>query len=128
MQAGGGDLELFGHVGVAEAVEAPALYQPLGDVKDAGRRIDSGSCGRSRHEEILPEVSRRRFNKAVSSVIDNQSTSKLSCGTSAGTISSRGGFNMQQTTSHRTFGTPDEKREFPNGRAEILSIDDTQIG
>jgi hypothetical protein len=35
---------------------------------------------------------------------------------------------MAQTTSHRTFGTPDETREFNNGKAEILNIDDTPIG
>ena len=33
-----------------------------------------------------------------------------------------------QTTTHRTFGKPDETREFPHGQAEILSIDDAQIG
>jgi hypothetical protein len=35
---------------------------------------------------------------------------------------------MSQTTSHVTFGKPDETREFPNGRAEILSIDGSAIG
>jgi hypothetical protein len=33
-----------------------------------------------------------------------------------------------QTTEHRTFGTPDETREFPNGRAEILWVGDSEIG
>lgn len=28
-----------------------------------------------------------------------------------------------QETQHRSFQEPDETREFPNGRAEILSID-----
>jgi hypothetical protein len=31
-------------------------------------------------------------------------------------------------TSHRTFARPDETREFPNGTAEILSIDGRQVG
>jgi len=35
---------------------------------------------------------------------------------------------MQQQTSHRTFAKPDETREFPHGRAEILTIDETPIG
>ena len=34
---------------------------------------------------------------------------------------------MQQTQ-HRTFRGPDETREFPNGRAEILTIDGAQVG
>jgi len=33
-----------------------------------------------------------------------------------------------QETDHRSFHTPDETREFPNGRAEILSIDSAAIG
>jgi len=33
-----------------------------------------------------------------------------------------------QTTSHRTFGKPDETRKFNNGQAEILNIDNTPIG
>ena len=31
-------------------------------------------------------------------------------------------------TSHRTFAQPDETRTFPNGRAEILAIEDQQVG
>jgi hypothetical protein len=34
---------------------------------------------------------------------------------------------MQQTE-RRTFGDPDEVREFPNGRAEILKIGGSEIG
>jgi len=34
---------------------------------------------------------------------------------------------MQQTE-HRDFGEPDELREFPNGRAEILKVGDSEIG
>lgn len=33
-----------------------------------------------------------------------------------------------QSTQHRTFRTPDEVREFPNGRAEILNVGDGQVG
>ncbi|HLF70873.1 MAG TPA: cupin domain-containing protein [Dehalococcoidia bacterium] len=33
-----------------------------------------------------------------------------------------------QSTQHKSFGTPDETREFPNGRAEILSVDDVEVG
>ena len=33
-----------------------------------------------------------------------------------------------QSTEHKTFGSPDETREFPNGRAEILQIGDSEIG
>ena len=33
-----------------------------------------------------------------------------------------------QTTSHHTFSKPDETREFNNGKAEILNIDNTPIG
>lgn len=33
-----------------------------------------------------------------------------------------------QSTEHRTFGAPDETREFPNGRAEILRVGDSEIG
>jgi hypothetical protein len=31
-------------------------------------------------------------------------------------------------TSHKSFAQPDETREFPNGRAEILSVDSAQVG
>jgi hypothetical protein len=31
-------------------------------------------------------------------------------------------------TEHKTFGTPDETREFPNGRAEILNVGGGQVG
>ena len=33
-----------------------------------------------------------------------------------------------QRTEHRAFQTPDEVREFPNGRAEILQVGDAEIG
>jgi hypothetical protein len=33
-----------------------------------------------------------------------------------------------QETQHKTFGTPDEVREFPNGRAEILNVGDGVVG
>ena len=31
-------------------------------------------------------------------------------------------------TQHKAFQTPDEVREFPNGRAEILNVDGDQVG
>jgi hypothetical protein len=31
-------------------------------------------------------------------------------------------------TEHKTFGTPDETREFPHGRAEILDVGGGQVG
>jgi hypothetical protein len=34
---------------------------------------------------------------------------------------------MQQTE-HKKFGTPDETREFPNGRVELLNVGDGQVG
>lgn len=33
-----------------------------------------------------------------------------------------------QATEHKTFGEPDELREFPNGRAEILKIGEAEVG
>jgi hypothetical protein len=33
-----------------------------------------------------------------------------------------------QTTEHRSFQTPDETRQFPHGRAELVKIDDVQVG
>jgi hypothetical protein len=33
-----------------------------------------------------------------------------------------------QTTTHVSFGKPDEVRKFNNGQAEILTIDETPIG
>jgi hypothetical protein len=35
---------------------------------------------------------------------------------------------MSQTTEHRSFVTPDETREFPHGKAEILQVGDAEIG
>ena len=34
---------------------------------------------------------------------------------------------MQQTE-HKSFGAPEETREFPNGRAEILQIGGGEVG
>lgn len=31
-------------------------------------------------------------------------------------------------TAHKSFARPDETRDFPNGRAEILAIDNAQVG
>src|ERR1700716_3495577 len=33
-----------------------------------------------------------------------------------------------QETEHRSFGTPDDTSEFPNGRAEILKIGGGEVG
>ena len=33
-----------------------------------------------------------------------------------------------QETEHKSFTTPDETRNFPNGCAEILGVGDSQIG
>ena len=35
---------------------------------------------------------------------------------------------LKQETEHRAFGEPDEIREFPKGRAEILMVGDAEIG
>ena len=35
---------------------------------------------------------------------------------------------MRHETEHKTFGEPEATREFPNGRAEILSIGDSEVG
>jgi hypothetical protein len=34
----------------------------------------------------------------------------------------------RHATEHRSFGTPDETREFPNGHAEILKIGGGEVG
>lgn len=34
----------------------------------------------------------------------------------------------EHTTEHRTFREPDETREFPNGRAEILHVTGDEVG
>ena len=34
----------------------------------------------------------------------------------------------EQRTEHKTFAKPDEVREFPNGRAEILDVGDAEVG
>ena len=33
-----------------------------------------------------------------------------------------------QSTEHVSFGSPDEVREFPHGRAEIVKVGDAEIG
>ncbi len=35
---------------------------------------------------------------------------------------------MRHETEHRSFLSPDERREFPNGRAEILSVGGSEVG
>jgi hypothetical protein len=35
---------------------------------------------------------------------------------------------MRHETEHKSFGDPDENREFPNGHAEILSIGGDEVG
>jgi hypothetical protein len=34
----------------------------------------------------------------------------------------------EQRTEHKTFSMPDEVREFPNGRAEILAVSGAEVG
>jgi hypothetical protein len=36
--------------------------------------------------------------------------------------------SREQKTEHKTFNTPDEVREFPKGRAEILTVGGTEVG
>lgn len=36
--------------------------------------------------------------------------------------------SVQQMTEHKSFENPDELREFPNGKAEILRVGGTEIG
>jgi hypothetical protein len=33
-----------------------------------------------------------------------------------------------QETAHKTFEAPDETREFPHGRAEIVTVGDSEVG
>lgn len=35
---------------------------------------------------------------------------------------------MAQQTEHRSFGSPDEVRGFPNGKAEIVKIGEPEVG
>jgi len=35
---------------------------------------------------------------------------------------------VAQQTEHRSFGEPDEVRSFPNGRAEIMKIGESEVG
>lgn len=35
---------------------------------------------------------------------------------------------MRHEAEHKSFGDPDETREFPNGQAEILSIGGAEVG
>jgi hypothetical protein len=35
---------------------------------------------------------------------------------------------VMQVTEHKSFGTPDEVRDFPNGKAEILRVGGADIG
>ena len=35
---------------------------------------------------------------------------------------------FEQTAEHKTFAKPNEVREFPNGRAEILDVDGVEVG
>jgi quercetin dioxygenase-like cupin family protein len=36
--------------------------------------------------------------------------------------------SVEQSAEHKTFAKPDEVREFPNGRAEILEVSGAQVG
>jgi hypothetical protein len=36
--------------------------------------------------------------------------------------------SVEQRTEHKTFAKPDEVREFPNGRAEILGVGGAEVG
>jgi hypothetical protein len=37
-------------------------------------------------------------------------------------------MTTREQTEHKTFATPDEVREFPNGRAEILDVGGGEVG
>jgi len=36
--------------------------------------------------------------------------------------------SLEQRTEHKTFSKPDEVREFPNGKAEIIEVGGAQVG
>jgi hypothetical protein len=36
--------------------------------------------------------------------------------------------SLEQRTEHKTFAKPDEVREFPNGKAEILAVGGAEVG
>src|SRR5919108_5647631 len=105
VQAGFGDAQLGGDVGVAEAVEPATLDEPLRAVEDSrgGVRVVSLSLGWHVGLTAYLLVDQTGFGLAGPR---------------------RGGTPMadRHETEHKSFGTPDETREFPNGRAEILDI------
>lgn len=35
---------------------------------------------------------------------------------------------MRHETEHKSFGSPEERREFPHGRAEVLSVGGAEVG
>jgi hypothetical protein len=35
---------------------------------------------------------------------------------------------MEQSTEHRSFGEPDEVREFPHGKVEVLKVGGAEVG
>jgi len=35
---------------------------------------------------------------------------------------------MKHETEHKSFGRPDERRDFPNGKAEIVSVGGAEVG
>jgi hypothetical protein len=43
-------------------------------------------------------------------------------------IHNTGGHTIRHETEHKSFRDPDETREFPNGRAETLSIGGAEVG
>jgi hypothetical protein len=75
---------------------------------------------------VLASVSSCVMGLVVGSSVKDALTSYLLVGKKGTFDCSRGG--SMQSTEHKTFGRPDETREFPNGRAEILTVGDAEIG
>jgi hypothetical protein len=116
VQRGGGDLDLVRDVRVAEAVEAACLDQLLGYIEDPACRIAAAVSRGFCHGLILTQKALER--------LDSLSTSRL---TSARWQRYKHKGTMQETQ-HKSFSAPDETRDFPNGKAEILNVGDAEIG
>ena len=114
VKARGRERELARDVRVAEAVEAAHLDEALGTVEDARRRVPVSRRSSARHRIILPYALR-----VLTSYLLVSKNRTVNAGT--------GGIPMQQTE-HKSFEIPEETREFPNGRAEILKIGGGEVG
>src|SRR5277367_4814443 len=119
MQGGIGESKLSGDVGIAEGIETADLDQALRHVQYLGGRI------RRILLRLFHSVHPHRLRIGAKLPLDFYLLVGRVLISGAG---HRGEVVAMYEAEHRAFAQPDEVREFPHGRAEIVKIGNGEVG